>query len=49
MYLMNDAGYDIDLDTPDQYAAEDDLYLCSGPLPEENDPAELEAGKPSRW
>ena len=29
-------GYDVDLDTPDQYAAEDALYLYEGPLPDDD-------------
>ncbi len=37
--LMNNdnAGYDVDLDTVDQYAAEDALYLCEGPLPDDSE------------
>jgi hypothetical protein len=30
-------GYDVDLDTPDQYAAEDALYLYEGPLPDDDE------------
>lgn len=30
-------GYDVDLDTLDQYAAEDALYLYEGPLPDDDD------------
>jgi hypothetical protein len=33
-------GYDVDLDTPDQYAAEDALYLYEGPLPDDDESAE---------
>jgi hypothetical protein len=37
--LMNDfdGGYDVDLDTVDQYAAEDAQYLYSGPLPDDSE------------
>jgi hypothetical protein len=34
------AGYDVDLDTVDQYAAEDALYLYEGPLPDDDESAE---------
>lgn len=30
-------GYDVDVDTPDQYAAEDALYLYEGPLPDDDE------------
>jgi hypothetical protein len=34
------SGYDVDLDTLDQYAAEDALYLYEGPLPDDDESAE---------
>jgi len=46
---MNDADNETFLSDSETYAMEDEQYLCSGPLPEEDDPAELEAGRPSRW